>query len=93
MLDFDKLNSDVSKYFGMLSDDEKEVYNTILDYLDTLPEDFFSDNSVEQLNKHFGGHDEFVVTENVRRALDASQKLELMLEAMADVVSELPEED
>lgn len=76
-----------------LSPAEEEVFNIIIDYLDTLPDGFFEENSVEQLNKHFGGHDDMVVTEKVRRALDAQQKFEAMLDAMGDVVGDLPEED
>ena len=76
-----------------LSPAETEVFDTIIDYLDTLPEGFFEDNSVDELNKHFGGHDDMVVTEKVRKALDAQQKLEAMFDAMAEVIGELPEED
>ena len=63
----------VNELMDKLTDDELDVVNIIYDYIDTLPSDFFK-QSVEALNKHFGGHDNLVVTENVRKYLDACKQ-------------------
>jgi len=51
---------------------EAEMNGTKVDY----PEDFF-EQSVDELNKHFGGHGDMVITENVRKALDAAHKWDM----------------
>lgn len=93
MYDVEQLAEMSAAAIKKLTPAETEVFDIIIDYLDTLPEDFFETNTVEELNKHFGGHDDKVVTENVRKALDLQKKFEDMLDEMADVVGELPEED
>ena len=93
MYDEGKLAEICAERVKALTNQEKEVFDTIIDYLDTLPEGFFETNTVEQLNRHFGGNGDMLVTENVRLALDAQQKLELLIESMGDVYDEHPEED
>ena len=93
MSEFSKAGDRSDELFRALSADEKEVYNVLIDYVDTLPEGFFVDNSVDELNAHFGGHDDMVVTENVRQALDAAQEMLLMLDDMAGIYGDLPEGD
>lgn len=63
----------VNELMDKLTDDELDVVNIIYDYIDTLPSDFFK-QSVDALNKHFGGHGKLVVTENVRKYLDACKR-------------------
>lgn len=92
MSDVERLAEESANAIKALSDKETEVFNIIIDYLDTLPEGFF-EQSVDKLNKHFGGHDDMMVTENVRKALDAQQKFECMLDEMSELFGELPEED
>lgn len=93
MYDVEQLAKLSAAAIKRLTPTETEVFETILDYLDTLPGDFFESNTVDELNKHFGGHDDMVVTENVRNALDLQKKFEDTLDEMADVVGELPEDD
>lgn len=92
MATLEEMVKDTAKKVKALSPAETEVFNTIIDYLDTLPEDFFK-QSVKALNEHFGGHDDMVVTEAVRSALDGQMQCERMLDAMADLYDSLPEED
>lgn len=88
-----KLAAEAKKRVNALSDAELDVFDAIVDYLDTLPEGFFEDNSVEELNKHFGGHDDVKVTENVRAALDAQQRFEYMLDCLNEEFDDLPERE
>ncbi len=89
----EELAKDCANKIKALSREETEVFDIIIDYLDTLPVGFFEEKSVDELNRHFGGHGKKAVTENVRLALDAQQKLEAMFDAMADVYGDLPEEE
>ena len=84
-MDMDKLADICSARIKALTEQETEVFDILLDYLDTLPENFFENSTLAQINEHFEGHDNIVVTENVRLALDAQQKLEFMIEDMADL--------
>ena len=93
MSDLEWYAEETVKWIKSLSKEEEEVFDILIDYLDTLPPGFFEKNSVEELNKHFGGHDDMMVTEKVRRALDAQQKMELILDEMAEIYDDLPEED
>lgn len=83
----------VNAITNTFSDKEGEVFDTIVEYLDTLPQGFFAEHSLEELNKHFGGHDDMVVTEKVRKALDAQQKCEAFMDDMLDGYDDLPETD
>lgn len=77
----DKLAKEWDNAVEKLNEKESEVYQTILGTFMTngdtpgvdYPEDFF-EQSVDVLNKHFGGHGDRVITENVRKALDAAYK-------------------
>jgi len=51
---------------------ESEARGEKVDY----PEDFF-EQSLDALNKHFGGSGDMVITENVRKALDAAHKWDM----------------
>ena len=95
MGDLERMAGEVARLVKSLTPKETEVFEVILDYLDTLPAGFFSNHSLEELNKHFGGTGDRVVTENVRKALDAEQRCERMLDEMADIYDDLPrtEED
>ena len=81
----------VNERMDALTDDELDVVNIIYDYLDTLPSDFFK-QSVEALNKHFGGHDNMVVTENVRAYLDACKQELDEIDEIAEIIPAEEEE-
>ena len=93
MYDIDQLLDMAVEAENKLTPEEKVVYDAIMPYTETLPSDFFESNTVEQLNAHFGGHDDVVLTENVRKALDLEKKYEDTLDEIIDVYGELPEED
>lgn len=93
MSEIEKMGAELTRSIKALSPDEEKVFDVIIDYLDTLPDGFFEDNSVDQLNEHFGGHDNMMITEKVRAALNAQQRVERMMDALGDVYDDLPEED
>ena len=82
-----ELEEKMSELVEGLSDAEFEVYNIIADTITpnprnkklvSYPEDFFK-QSVDALNKHFGGKGDMAITEKVRKALLATHQW-----AMAD---------
>jgi hypothetical protein len=77
----------VNEIGAKLTPTESKVASIIYDYIDTLPSDFFK-KSVDELNKHFGGHDDMVVTENVRKYLDACKRELDEIDAIADATVE-----
>ncbi len=93
MPDVEKLSYEVAMLARSFTPAEMEVFETLLDYTETLPEGFFSDKTLEELNEHFGGHDDMVVTEKVRTALDKQQMVDLMMDAMMQIYDDLPEDD
>ena len=94
MDNLEKLSAIGSERIKALTAQEMEVFDILLDHLDHLPEKFFEKNTLDQLNEYFEGNDNIVVTENIRLALDAQQKLDFMFEDLADLSNGLaPEED
>ena len=75
-----------------LTDDELDVVNILDDYIDTLPSDFFK-QSVEALNKHFGGHGRLVVTENVRKYMDTYKRALDEIDEIAENLSGSEDEE
>ena len=93
MGDLVDLVKEVNMYLKGCTAKEGEVFDIIIEYLDTLPPGFFVNHTLEELNRHFGGHGDMVVTENVRKALDAQQRCELMMDEMIEIYDSLAETD
>ena len=77
----------------VLTEQEAEIYDVLIDSLDYLPENFFKNNTLAQINEYFGRHYNIMVTENICLALDAQQKLEFMMEDMADLTNGIAPEE
>lgn len=73
-----------------LSEDEMGVFNEIAKTFDEVeyPVDLFSSKSLDELNEIFGGHDDKVITEKVR---DALNMLRLLDEDIKDCNEAIPE--
>lgn len=78
-----------------MTESERKVYMTIGDtLLDTdYPEDYFRKNSLEEINKHFDGHGETVVTERVRQSLAFLLDEAEWFKGAMDAWDDLPDED
>lgn len=74
-----------------LTDEEGDVFDVLSEHTDDFPPDFFMKKTVEELNKHFGGHDDMKVTEKVRLALHAKQTLDNLMDELAGAMGDLPE--
>ena len=55
----------------VLTEQEAEICDVLIDSLDYLPENFFKNNTLAQINEYFGRHYNIMVTENICLALDA----------------------
>jgi hypothetical protein len=87
-----RIGQTVNELGAKLNSDESEVASIIYDYLETLPPDFFK-QSVDALNEHFGGHDNMMVTENVRQYLDACRQELEEIDGNADADQDADEDD
>ena len=65
-----ELSDETDKYEKLLTEEDSWVSCQLDDYMTTMPHDFFK-QPLEVINKYLGGHDDVVVTENLRRCLDA----------------------
>lgn len=61
-----------------MNEKESEVCNKISDTFKEVeyPVNLFNEKSVDELNEIFGGHDDMVITENVRATLNALRIME-----------------
>lgn len=93
MLTVEDADKMVDETYDRLSDKEKEVFKIIAKYIDTFPEGYFEKATIEDMNAHFGGHDDMVVTEAVAEALDCFQVFSILVNEEFDALIEAGEED
>lgn len=79
-----------------MSENELEVFETILEVVDTLPLDFFQ-KPIEEQNEHFGGEGDNAVTETVAEALfwfrASSGAIDAMSDSLEEIISDYEDEE
>lgn len=90
--DFETIDKMTNDEWAALNDAEKAVYEELVDLetMEKLPPDFFKNKSVDELNKHFGGHDNMVITEKLKEALDGIRCEVERLAELAEMFPKLP---
>ena len=73
---FEKALNEMADINENANDSEAELIYILDDdkYLYTYPSDMF-EASLDELNEHFGCHDDMMITENVRKYMDDSVKV------------------
>lgn len=83
----------IHRYENVLNESENIVYDVLWEKRETFPEDFFAKKGVKELNEWFGGHDDIVVTENVRQLMMAWLDYVAESRAIYKIYGELPDTD
>lgn len=71
-----------------LSDAENKVCDVLCDNIEIIPPDFFAEHTVDELNEHFGGSGDMVVTEKVKKYMELFQEQSFISTSMMDVYAE-----
>ena len=92
MREMDRL---MEEYWNEMDEKERQVYEVICDsILETdYPPCFFDEHTTQELNAHFGGHDDMIITEKVRCALALYLDEWQMWQGIREHYDELPEVD
>ena len=93
-MDMSEIVKLIGREANALSEMEEEVAFKIADYIDEhkVPRDIFG-KSLDEINEWFGGHDNVMVTEQVRLFLEDYTKMSDIFDEMADDLGSMVETD
>ena len=84
---------EIVKMEPMMTDAENEVLDILCDVIDTFPPEFFKSKSVDELNKHFGGEGDLVVTTRVKQYMELFQDQQVITNEMIGIFADRATDD